>query len=91
MKSAKFREAERVAPEIGSMENFNEQEEESYSSLGFRDDVLIEGEESDFGFELEDNTASEDQEEEWTPDEQFRLLYVYFKDMAVESLLTAKE
>jgi hypothetical protein len=91
MKSAKFREAERVTPEIGSMENYNEQEEESYSSLGFRDDVLIEGEESDFGFELEDNTASEDQEEEWTPDEQFRLLYVYFKDMAVESLLTAKE
>jgi RNA polymerase primary sigma factor len=73
------------------MENYNEQEEESYSSLGFRDDVLIEGEEADFGFELEDNTASEDQEEEWTPDEQFRLLYVYFKDMAVESLLTAKE
>ncbi|HKQ32674.1 MAG TPA: sigma-70 family RNA polymerase sigma factor [Thermodesulfobacteriota bacterium] len=73
------------------MENFNEQEEESYSSLGFSDDVLIEGEESDFGFEIEDNTASEDQEEEWTPDEQFRLLYVYFKDMAVESLLTAKE
>jgi RNA polymerase primary sigma factor len=91
MKSAKFREAERVTPEIGSMENYNEQEEESYSSLGFRDDVLIEGEESDFGFEIEDNTASEDQEEEWTPDEQFRLLYVYFKDMAVESLLTAKE
>jgi RNA polymerase primary sigma factor len=91
MKSAKFREAERVTPEIGSMENYNEQEEESYSSLGFRDDVLIEGEEADFGFELEDNTASEDQEEEWTPDEQFRLLYVYFKDMAVESLLTAKE
>lgn len=91
MKSAKFREAERVTPEIGSMENYNEQEEESYSSLGFRDDVLTEGEESDFGFEIEDNTASEDQEEEWTPDEQFRLLYVYFKDMAVESLLTAKE
>lgn len=91
MKSAKFREAERVTPEIGSMENYNEQEEESYSSLGFRDDVMIEGEEADFGFEIEDNTASEDQEEEWTPDEQFRLLYVYFKDMAVESLLTAKE
>jgi len=92
MKSAKFREAERVTPEIGSMENYSEQEEESYSSLGFRDDVLIEGEEADFGFEIEDNAASEDhEEEEWTPDEQFRLLYVYFKDMAVESLLTAKE
>jgi len=92
MKSAKFRDVERVAPEMETMENYNEQDDESYSSLGFRDDVSIEGEESDFGFEIEDNTASEDHEEaEWTPDEQFRLLYVYFKDMAVESLLTAKE
>ncbi len=91
MKSAKFRDAERVAPEMETMENYNEQDEESYSSLGFRDDVSIEGEESDFGYEIEDNTVAEDQEEEWTPDEQFRLLYVYFKDMAVESLLTAKE
>lgn len=91
MKSAKFREVEHVAPEIESMENYNEQDDESFSSLGFRDDVVIEDEESDFGFELEDNTTVEDQEEEWTPDEQFRLLYVYFKDMAVESLLTAKE
>jgi len=91
MKSAKFRDVGRVAPEMETMENYNEQDEESYSSLGFRDDVSIEGEESDFGFEIEDNTVAEDQEEEWTPDEQFRLLYVYFKDMAVESLLTAKE
>jgi RNA polymerase primary sigma factor len=91
MKPAKFRDVERVAPEMETMENYNEQDEESYSSLGFRDDVSIEGEESDFGFEIEDNTASDDREEEWTPDEQFRLLYVYFKDMAVESLLTAKE
>jgi RNA polymerase primary sigma factor len=92
MKSAKFSDVERVAPEMETMENYNEQDDESYSSLGFRDDVSIEGEESDFGFEIEDNTASEDHEEaEWTPDEQFRLLYVYFKDMAVESLLTAKE
>ena len=44
------------------------------------------------GFEIEDNPALEtNEEEEWTPDEQFRLLYVYFKDMAIESLLTAKE
>jgi RNA polymerase primary sigma factor len=92
MKSAKFRDVERVTPEMETMGNYNEQDEESYSPLGFRDDVMIEGEESDFGFEIEDNTASEDHEEaEWTPDEQFRLLYVYFKDMAVESLLTAKE
>ena len=91
MKSAKFREVEHVASEMDSMSDFNEQEEESYSSLGFSDNDLIESEESDFSFEVEDSSAEDDQEEEWTPDEQFRLLYVYFKDMAVESLLTAKE
>ncbi|HML94976.1 MAG TPA: sigma-70 family RNA polymerase sigma factor [Thermodesulfobacteriota bacterium] len=91
MKSAKFREVDHVASEMDNMSDFNEQEEESYSSLGFGDNDLIESEESDFSFEVEDSSAEDDQEEEWTPDEQFRLLYVYFKDMAVESLLTAKE
>lgn len=32
-----------------------------------------------------------DEEDEWVPDEQLRLLYVYFKDMAVEPLFTAKQ
>src|SRR5690606_32406185 len=91
MKSAKFREVDHGASEMDNMSDFNEQEEESYSSLGFGDNDLIESEESDFSFEVEDDSAEDDQQEEWTPDEQFRLLYVYFKDMAVESLLTAKE
>ncbi len=33
----------------------------------------------------------EEEEEEWVPDEQLRLLYVYFKDMAVEPLFNAKK
>lgn len=33
----------------------------------------------------------EEEEDEWVPDEQLRLLYVYFKDMAVEPLFTAKQ
>lgn len=91
MKAAKFREVEHAASEMDGMESFQEQEEESYSSLGFRDDDLIEENgESDFSFDIEE-TSPVEEEEEWTPDEQFRLLYVYFKDMAVESLLTAKE
>ncbi len=91
MKSAKFREVDHVSSNVDDMKSFNEQDDDSYSTLGFGDDVDIEGDESDFGFKLEDDTEDEDQQEEWTPDEQFRLLYVYFKDMAVESLLTAKE
>jgi RNA polymerase primary sigma factor len=91
VKSAKFREVGHGSTNVDNMDNFNEEDEESYSSLGIKDDDMMEGDDSDFGFELDDSTSTDDQGEEWTPDEQFRLLYVYFKDMAVESLLTAKE
>ena len=35
--------------------------------------------------------TEEEEENKWVPDEQLRLLYVYFKDMAVEPLFTAKQ
>ncbi|MGI9553345.1 MAG: sigma-70 family RNA polymerase sigma factor [Thermodesulfobacteriota bacterium] len=38
-----------------------------------------------------DTAKIEEEEDEWVPDEQLRLLYVYFKDMAVEPLFTAKQ
>lgn len=38
-----------------------------------------------------DAPKTEEKESEWTPDEQLRLLHVYFKDMAVEPLFTAKQ
>jgi RNA polymerase primary sigma factor len=89
MKSGKFRDVQHVGSD---MENFNTQDNESYSSIGLGSDVMIENDDSDFGFEIEPTPVKEtNEEEEWTPDEQFRLLYVYFKDMAIESLLTAKE
>jgi len=91
VKSAKFREVEHGSTDMENMDNFNEEDEKSYSSLTIGEDDMMEGDDSDFGFELDDSTSTDDQEEQWTPDEQFRLLYVYFKDMAVESLLTAKE
>ena len=37
------------------------------------------------------SSKTEEEEDEWTPDEQLRLLYVYFKDMAIEPLFTAKQ
>ncbi|GIW46427.1 MAG: RNA polymerase sigma factor [Deltaproteobacteria bacterium] len=39
----------------------------------------------------EDEVASKESKQESTPDEQLRLLYAYFKDMASEPLLTAKQ
>ena len=45
--------------------------------------------------ELKDNTEkkeeSEQEKKQWTPDEEFRLLQVYFKEMGTEPLLTPKE
>lgn len=45
--------------------------------------------------ELKDESAkkeeSEQESKQWTPDEEFRLLQVYFKEMGTEPLLTPKE
>lgn len=92
MKAGKFREVEQKAPnEIEGLQNFNQEEDETYPVINVGDNDLSE-DEPEFSFEIEDSQPVETQEEDkWTPDEQFRLLYVYFKDMAVESLLTAKE
>ena len=55
-------------------------------------DLEIDGELIDVDSENNiDATKLEDEEDEWVPDEQLRLLYVYFKDMAVEPLFTAKQ
>ena len=92
MKSGKYRDVQHASSDMETMENYDSQDNESYSSIGLGNDVMIENDEDDFGFEIEPNTPAEtNEEQEWTPDEQFRLLYVYFKDMAIESLLTAKE
>ena len=93
MKVAKYREVEQQVPtEIEGLGEFNQEEDQTFPSIGIGNDGMAE-DEPEFSFEIEDSpVVVENQEEDkWTPDEQFRLLYVYFKDMAVESLLTAKE
>ena len=50
------------------------------------EDGLIEVDESSI-----EAAKADEEEDEWVPDEQLRLLYVYFKDMAVEPLFTAKQ
>src|SRR3989304_1086500 len=66
-------------------------EEKGYTnteSLGIEDNLIL-----DEGSELElgGMRFNENEEEQWTIDEQLRLLSVYFKDMANEPLLTPKE
>jgi len=92
MKTEKFREVEQQVPtEIEGLNDFNQEEDEAYGAINVADNSISE-DEPEFSFDIEDSPSFEsDEEDKWTPDEQFRLLYVYFKDMAVESLLTAKE
>jgi len=91
MKSAKFRGVEQAPTEVGGLEEFNQEEDRAFPSIAISNNGMAD-DEPEFSVEVEDSPVVEEQEEtKWTPDEQFRLLYVYFKDMAVESLLTAKE
>jgi len=92
MKTEKFREVEEQVPtEVNGLEVFDQEEDQTYPSIKIADGGMNE-DEPEFSVEIEDSPVKEQKtEEKWTPDEQFRLLYVYFKDMAVESLLTAKE
>ncbi|GIW48324.1 MAG: hypothetical protein KatS3mg078_2201 [Deltaproteobacteria bacterium] len=66
----------------------------SYSSgisIIKEDDLMFDSDGLGFDFDLGESQGDIREEEEWTPDEQFRLLYAYFKDMAAEPLLTPKQ
>lgn len=93
MQSGKYGEGEQLSSEMEGIEGFQAQGENKFSPLGMVNNV-IEGERADFRFHIKDDTSIEvkqEQKDGWTPDEQFRLLHVYFKDMSIEPLLTAKE
>jgi len=91
MKS-KYSDLEQIATGVDEFNAFIDEEEESYSSIGI-DEYMIDIDESEFDSEVKEPQAPEVKkgQEQWIPDEQFRLLYVYFKDMAGEPLLTSKE
>ncbi|MEW6144987.1 MAG: sigma-70 family RNA polymerase sigma factor [Thermodesulfobacteriota bacterium] len=65
-----------------------ERDDDEVSSINFKDSYSRdEGNENEYGSgKISSKSKSDD-----TPDEQLRLLYVYFKDMSVEPLFTAQE
>lgn len=90
----KYREYEKSAAGVNELEDFIQENEDGFAHLSVKDNLMLDVEEPEFGdFELVETESTDDQqeEEEWTPDEHFRLLYVYFKNMAVEPLLTPRE
>ena len=78
-------------------ENSSEIKDNDLPFVGDNDDVAsmdMDGEilsDIDEPDSIDVKTIEEEEEDEWVPDEQLRLLYVYFKDMAVEPLFTAKQ
>jgi len=91
--STKFSEFEHSANVVDNLDAYLENENDSFSPLEF-DDFLLEVDEKEVEFDIEEPESVEikkSEQEEWIPDEQFRLLYVYFKDMAIEPLLSSKE
>ncbi len=64
-------------------------EEETLASIANEDDTMFDLEPE---FESHELNSTEDlEEQQWTPNEQFRLFYAYFKDMSSESLFTKRE
>jgi RNA polymerase primary sigma factor len=91
--NTKFPEFDHAATVADNLDAFIENEDDSFSPLEF-DNFMLDGDEKEFEFEIEEPESTEikkSEQEEWIPDEQFRLLYVYFKDMAIEPLLSSKE
>jgi len=68
------------------------QDEEDFDSISINDELLVDIEEPELEFETNGKKQNgKTEEEQLIPDEQFRLLYVYFRDMAVEPLLTSRQ
>lgn len=91
--NTKFSEYEHAATVVENLDAYIENEDDSFSTLEF-DNLMLDVDEKEFEFDIEEPESAEirkTEQEEWIPDEQFRLLYVYFKDMAIEPLLSSKE
>ena len=89
IKNIEFEETNSGVNELGE---FVQEDDEGFIPLEMVDDLMTDIVDSESELELKGPESEEDEgEQQWVPDEQFRLLYVYFKDMASEPLLTAKE
>ena len=90
----KYNEYEVKDNKEGGVHDYSDNNKDNLKQLGIDGAAVVEMGDSDYEFEQPDTKSLqkiEEEQQQWTPDEQFRLLYSYFKDMSVEPLLTAKE
>ena len=76
---------------VNELGEFIQDNEEAFVPLEIEDDLILDMIKSGAELEPRELESTEDEGKRWVQHEQFRLLYVYFKDMSSESLLTPKE
>ncbi|GIW46362.1 MAG: hypothetical protein KatS3mg078_0239 [Deltaproteobacteria bacterium] len=88
-----FRESYRRYSITGDLEDIANEEDSVFVPIDLDEKIISDMGEPDFEIKLEPvkGDLTEDKQKGWTPDEEFRLLQVYFKDMGTEPLLTPRE
>ncbi|MBI2487616.1 MAG: hypothetical protein HYW01_11840 [Deltaproteobacteria bacterium] len=86
IKNLDFEETILEANEVGAFP-----QKEDITFLETEDDSMLDTVEPESDFESAELESVENEKETWTPEEQFRLLYAYFKEIGGEPLLTPME
>src|SRR3972149_5285977 len=76
---------------VNELGEFIQDNEEAFVPLKIRNNLILDMIKSGAELEPRELESTEDEGKRWVQHEQFRLLYVYFKDMSSESLLTPKK
>jgi len=76
-----------------SIEEIDVIKEDFFIPLDIDETIISELDDSEFDLQLDSSKdgVSGNKRKEWTPDDEFRLLQVYFKEMGTEPLLSPKE
>lgn len=82
----KYKELNDSSGQIEDFDTIVDEDDDDISTMDLDDNIL-----SDVNSSAVMSPIKEEEEDEWVPDEQLRLLYVYFKDMAIEPLFNARK
>ncbi len=78
-----------------SNKNKSNAEDKDFEEFVINDELVSKVNETEFSSDLEkvekENKKTEKKNNHWKPDEEFRLLQVYFREMGIESLLSPKQ
>ena len=68
-------------------------DDEEYSEITMNEQIIsdIDGNDFEVAVEKEKKEPAEPNKKHWKPDEEFRLLQVYFKEMGIEPLLNPRQ